>query len=255
MYIVLATVLSCLKTQHLHSGADITPFHDNGAPETKSLKSTNQAFLCVQIKRLFVQTKRLCSQTKYLFVQTKRLCSQTKHLFVQTRRLCAQTKRLFVQTKRLCAQTMRLCLLTTLRVSVYKSSGSVHKPSVSVRKPSVSVCKPSVSVYKPSVSVYFQKLYQRPADNPAQVYRSQLASSLRAFQHRPWTPLNHAELETNYIRCRPVTPVSGQHNERFDMLFLLCSLSVLFILEIIFHCDLLGKSPIQKSGRSRCIVS
>ncbi|XP_052817738.1 uncharacterized protein LOC128243815 isoform X2 [Mya arenaria] len=58
-----------------------------------------------------------------------------------------------------------------------------------------------------------QKLYQRPAaENPAQVYRSQLAASLRAFQQRQWQPLNHQELDTNYIRCKPVQPAA--HNER-----------------------------------------
>ncbi|XP_052233755.1 uncharacterized protein LOC127846506 isoform X3 [Dreissena polymorpha] len=57
----------------------------------------------------------------------------------------------------------------------------------------------------------YQKLYQRATENPSQVYRSQLAASLRAFQQKQWPPLNHQELESNYIRCRPVTPA---HVER-----------------------------------------
>ncbi|KAL4235152.1 hypothetical protein ACF0H5_006790 [Mactra antiquata] len=49
-----------------------------------------------------------------------------------------------------------------------------------------------------------EKLYQRPNESPSQVYRSQLASSLKAFQNKHWAPLNYQELESNYIRCKPV---------------------------------------------------
>lgn len=55
---------------------------------------------------------------------------------------------------------------------------------------------------------YFQKLYQRPnGESQNQVYRSQLAASLKAFQQKNWTPLNYQELETNYMRCKPVQAV------------------------------------------------
>ncbi|XP_045192641.2 uncharacterized protein LOC123548981 isoform X2 [Mercenaria mercenaria] len=51
----------------------------------------------------------------------------------------------------------------------------------------------------------YQKLYQRPnPENPNQIYRSQLAASLKAFQQKQWPPLSHQELETTYIRCKPV---------------------------------------------------
>ncbi|XP_060553511.1 uncharacterized protein LOC132714629 isoform X3 [Ruditapes philippinarum] len=50
-----------------------------------------------------------------------------------------------------------------------------------------------------------EKLYQRPnPENPNQIYRSQLAASLKAFQQKQWPPLTHQELETSYIRCKPV---------------------------------------------------
>jgi len=54
--------------------------------------------------------------------------------------------------------------------------------------------------------MYLQKLYQRGNENPSQIYRTQLAASLKAFQPKQWPPLNHQELESNYIRCKPVQP-------------------------------------------------
>ena len=59
------------------------------------------------------------------------------------------------------------------------------------------------------VTFYLQKLYQRPnGENTSQVYRSQLAASLRAFQPKEWPSLNHQELNPTFFRCRPVQPTT-----------------------------------------------
>ncbi|XP_022340028.1 uncharacterized protein LOC111134855 isoform X5 [Crassostrea virginica] len=50
------------------------------------------------------------------------------------------------------------------------------------------------------------KLYQQPSavENGSQIYRSQLAASLKAFKPKDWAPLDYREKETTFLRCRPI---------------------------------------------------
>ncbi|XP_048762635.2 uncharacterized protein LOC125671155 isoform X3 [Ostrea edulis] len=50
------------------------------------------------------------------------------------------------------------------------------------------------------------KLYQQPSpvETGAQIYRSQLAASLKAFKPKDWPPLDYREKETSFLRCRPI---------------------------------------------------
>lgn len=52
----------------------------------------------------------------------------------------------------------------------------------------------------------YQKLYQQPSavENGSQIYRSQLAASLKAFKPKDWAPLDYREKETSFLRCRPI---------------------------------------------------
>lgn len=52
----------------------------------------------------------------------------------------------------------------------------------------------------------WQKLYQQPSavENGSQIYRSQLAASLKAFKPKDWAPLDYREKETSFLRCRPI---------------------------------------------------
>ncbi|XP_062609028.1 uncharacterized protein LOC134270802 isoform X2 [Saccostrea cucullata] len=52
----------------------------------------------------------------------------------------------------------------------------------------------------------YQKLYQQPSpvETGAQIYRSQLAASLKAFKPKDWPPLDYHEKETSFLRCRPI---------------------------------------------------
>ncbi|XP_063440139.1 putative uncharacterized protein DDB_G0282133 isoform X2 [Mytilus trossulus] len=60
------------------------------------------------------------------------------------------------------------------------------------------------------------KLYQQPnptpLENATQLYRSQLAASLRAFKPKEWPPLNSQELETSYLRCKPINCQNDSHS-------------------------------------------
>ncbi|KAK3608066.1 hypothetical protein CHS0354_031054 [Potamilus streckersoni] len=61
------------------------------------------------------------------------------------------------------------------------------------------------SAYQNKTSPIPQKLYQRPnRENVNQLYRSQLAASLKAFQPKQWAPLSHSEVDPNFLRCRPI---------------------------------------------------
>ncbi|XP_071174614.1 uncharacterized protein MAL13P1.304-like isoform X4 [Mytilus edulis] len=61
-----------------------------------------------------------------------------------------------------------------------------------------------------------KKLYQQPnptpLENATQLYRSQLAASLRAFKPKEWPPLNSQELETSYLRCKPINCQNDSHS-------------------------------------------
>ncbi|XP_033753689.1 uncharacterized protein LOC117337042 isoform X2 [Pecten maximus] len=46
---------------------------------------------------------------------------------------------------------------------------------------------------------------QQYADTNTNIYRSQLAASLRAFKPKDWTPLKSSDTDTSFFRCKPVT--------------------------------------------------
>ncbi|XP_060077986.1 uncharacterized protein LOC132557507 [Ylistrum balloti] len=50
-----------------------------------------------------------------------------------------------------------------------------------------------------------QQQQQQYADTNTNIYRSQLAASLRAFKPKDWTPLKSSDTDPSFFRCKPVT--------------------------------------------------
>ncbi|XP_021375884.1 uncharacterized protein LOC110464787 isoform X3 [Mizuhopecten yessoensis] len=50
-----------------------------------------------------------------------------------------------------------------------------------------------------------QQQQQQYAETNTNIYRSQLAASLRAFKPKDWTPLKSSDTDTSFFRCKPVS--------------------------------------------------
>ncbi|KAK3086235.1 hypothetical protein FSP39_015604 [Pinctada imbricata] len=67
--------------------------------------------------------------------------------------------------------------------------------------------KEEKDIYRGRISDLLQKLYTQqpsPVENGSQLYRSQLAASLKAFKPKDWPPLKFKDIDSSFLRCKPI---------------------------------------------------